>query len=125
MKTAPQRSTSISSRNRLEEHGPALVGQIAAGVGAALALLGPFSDVVAGIGIAILIVGVVLSAPAGGQPGPVIADWWSVLAIAALATLIGFGLAFWLPAPGGIILTAGAITSLAAVFFGTPAKTVG
>ncbi|MCB0869731.1 MAG: hypothetical protein KDB52_02770 [Solirubrobacterales bacterium] len=87
-----------------------------------MALLGPFSDVVAGIGIAILIVGVVLSAPAGGQPGPVISDWWSILAIAALATLIGFGLAFWLATPGGIILTAGAVTSLTAVFFGTPVR---
>lgn len=69
-----------------------------------------------------LIAGVVLSAPAGGQPGPVLTDWWSVLALAALATLIGFGLSFWLAAPGGVILSAGAIVSLVAVFFGTPAR---
>ena len=36
------------------------------------------------------------------------------------ATLIGFGLAFWLSAIGGVILTIGAIVSLVAVFFGTP-----
>ncbi|HMY25347.1 MAG TPA: hypothetical protein PLB47_03915 [Solirubrobacterales bacterium] len=107
---------------RLADHGPALAGQIAAGLGAALALLGPFSDVIAGIGVAILIIGVVLAAPAGRQPGPVMAEWWSVLALAALATLIGYGLAFWLPAPGGVLLTIGAVTSLAAVFFGTPAQ---
>ena len=77
---------------RLADHGPALAGQIAAGLGAALALLGPFSDVIAGIGVAILIIGVVLAAPAGRQPGPVMAEWWSVLALAALATLIGYGL---------------------------------
>ena len=122
MKTVPQRSTSTSSPIRLEDHGPALAGQIAAGVGAALALLGPFSDVVAGVGIAILIFGVVLSAPAGGQPGPVLADWWSILAVGALVALIGFGLSFWLAAPGGIILTLGAVSSLLAVFFGTPAR---
>lgn len=77
---------------------------------------------VAGIGVAALIVGVVLSAPAGRYPGPVMVDWWSVLAISALAVLAGFGLGFWIAAPGGIVLTAGAITALAAVFFGTPAK---
>ena len=49
-------------------------------------------------------------------------DWWSVLAISALAVLAGFGLGFWIAALGGIVLTAGAITALAAVFFGTPAK---
>lgn len=93
-----------------------------AGVGAALALLGPFSDVVAGLGIAALIVGVVLSAPAGRYPGPVMVDWWSVLALSALAVLVGFGLGFWLTALGGIVLTVGAVTALAAVFFGTPAR---
>jgi hypothetical protein len=85
-------------------------------------LLGPFSDVVSGIGVAVLIVGVVVSAPAGRYPGPVMVEWWSVLAIAALAVLIGFGLAFWLAALGGVILTAGAVVSLAAVFFGTPVR---
>ena len=91
-----------------------------AGAGAALALLGPFSEVVSGIGIGLLIIGVVLSAPAGNQPGPVIEGWWTILAIAALATLIGFGLSFWIPPLGGIVLTAAAVTSLTAVFFGSP-----
>lgn len=120
MKTDPQPSTSTSRAIRLEDHGPALAGQIIAGLGAALALLGPFSDVVSGIGVALLIIGVVLSAPAGNQPGPVMVEWWSVLAIAALAVLCGFGLGFWLAAPGGLLLTAGAVTALVAVFLGTP-----
>ena len=122
MKTDPQASTSTSSRLRHEDFGPTLVGQVISGLGASLALLGPFSEVVAGVGVFVLIAGVVLSAPAGGQPGPVLTDWWSVLALAALATLIGFGLSFWLTAPGGVILSAGAIVSLVAVFFGTPAR---
>ena len=122
MKTDPQASTSTSSRLRQEDFGPTLVGQVISGLGASLALLGPFSEVVAGVGVFVLIAGVVLSAPAGGQPGPVLTDWWSVLALAALATLIGFGLSFCLTAPGGVILSAGAIVSLVAVFFGTPAR---
>lgn len=121
MKTASAPpTTSTSSRSGLENHGSALAGQIIAAVGAALALLGPFSDVISGIGVAALIVGTVVSAPAGRHPGPFMVEWWSVLAIAALATLIGFGLAFWLSAIGGVILTIGAIVSLVAVFFGTP-----
>lgn len=122
MKTDPQVSTSTSSRLRQEDFGPTLVGQVIAGLGASLALLGPFSEAVAGVGVFVLIAGVVLSAPAGGYPGPVMNDWWSVLALAALATLIGFGLSFWLTAPGGVILSAGAVVSLVAVFFGTPVR---
>ncbi len=122
MKTDPQASTSTSSRLRQEDFGPALVGQLVAGLGSCLALLGPFSEVVAGVGVFVLIAGVVLSAPAGGFPGPVMNDWWSLLALAALAALIGFGLSFWLAGPGGVILTAGAVVSLTAVFFGTPVR---
>lgn len=123
MKTDPQPSTSTSRAIKLEDHGPALAGQIIAGIGAALALLGPFSDLLAGIGTAALIFGVVLSAPAGRHPGPVMVEWWSVLAISALVVLCGFGLGFWLTAPGGVLLTAGAVAALAAVFFGTPVRT--
>jgi hypothetical protein len=118
VKTAPPRSSSTSSPSRLEDIGPALAGQCCAAVGAVLALLGPFSTVVSGIGVALLILGVVLSAPEAKQPGPVLADWWNPLALGALACLIGFGLAFWIAAPGGVILTAGAIAALTAVFLG-------
>ncbi|MBN8866830.1 MAG: hypothetical protein J0H98_04700 [Solirubrobacterales bacterium] len=77
---------------------------------------------IAGIGVALLVIGTVVSAPAGGHSGPVMVEWWSVLALAALAALIGFGLGFWLAALGGVVLTVGAVASLAAVFFGTPVR---
>ncbi len=83
-----------------------------------LALLGPFSNVVAGIGVAILILGVILSTPGGGEAGPVLEDWWTPFAISALACLIGFGLAFWIAALGGVVLTIGAVVALVSVFFG-------
>jgi hypothetical protein len=111
-----------SSPSLAEDHRLAFAGQITAAVGAALALLGPFSEVISGIGIAVLILGVILSAPAGNHPGPLMVDWWSVLAIGALAALIGFGLGFWLPAVGGIVLAAGSVAALAAVFFGAPVE---
>lgn len=124
MKTGPQPSISIfrSPGQAADDQRTTLAGQVAAGAGAALALLGPFSDVVSGIGVALLIVGVIVSAPAGRFPGPVMAEWWSVLGVAALVVLCGFGLGFWLSGLGGVVLTAGAISALAAVFFGTPAR---
>jgi len=118
VKTVPPRSNSTSSPNRPETIGPALAGQLCAGLGAALALLGPFSTVVSGLGVAVLILGVVLAAPEARRPGPVLADWWNPLALAALACLVGFGLGFWITALGGLILTAGAVTALTAVFLG-------
>lgn len=121
MKRVPQPSTSTSRPARGPEAiGPAFAGQLIAGAGSILALLGPFSDVVAGVGIAMLIAGVVISAPAGGDPGPVLSDWWSPLAVAALVALAGFGLGFWLPGLGGIVLTGGAVVALASVCFGSP-----
>ena len=124
MKTDPQPSSSTSSPAevtvRPEGRRPAVAGQLIAGAGALLSLLGPFSDVIAGIGVASLIFGVVLSAPAGRHPGPFMVEWWTVLALGALAVLIGFGLGFWLTAIGGLVLAAGAVTALVAVFFGTP-----
>lgn len=81
-------------------------------------MLGPFSDVISGVGVGVLILGVVLAAPAGGESGPVLSDWWTPLALGALACLIGFGLGFWLTALGGVVLTAGAVVSLLSVFFG-------
>lgn len=122
VKTAPPSSSLTSSPGRTEDHGLAFAGQITAAVGAALALLGPFSEVISGIGIAVLILGVILSAPAGNHPGPLMVDWWSVLAIGALVVLVGFGLGFWLSALGGVVLTAGAVAALVAVFFGAPVR---
>jgi len=122
VKTAPPSSSLTSSPGRTEDHRLAFAGQITAAVGAALALLGPFSEVISGIGIAVLILGVILSAPAGNHPGPLMVDWWSVLAIGALVVLVGFGLGFWLSALGGVVLTAGAVAALVAVFFGAPVR---
>lgn len=96
-------------------------GQLIAGTGAVLALLGPFSDWLAGAGAFILVLGVVLAAPVASRPGPHMDGWWAVCAVAALAALAGFGLGFvagWL---GGIVLTGAAVTALVAIALGTPA----
>ncbi len=97
-------------------------GQLIAGFGAALALLGPFADWLAGAGVFILILGVVIAAPAGRHPGPFMVEWWSVAAIGALACLIGFGLTFVLAWLGGMILVAGAVAALISVGLGSPVE---
>lgn len=97
-------------------------GQLIGGVGAALALLGPVAGWLAGAGAFVLILGVVVAAPVGSHPGPFLAEWWAVMAIAALACLIGFGLGFVVGWLGGLVLVAGAVTALVAVALGTPAE---
>lgn len=102
--------------------GAGLAGQLTAGLGAALALLGPFADWIAGAGVFILVLGVVIAAPAGRHPGPFMVEWWSVAAIGALACLIGFGLTFAVAWLGGIVLVAGAVAALVAIGLGTPVE---
>lgn len=96
-------------------------GQLIAGTGATLALLGPFADWIAGAGVFTLILGVVVAAPVADRPGPFLAEWWSAIALAALACLIGFGLGFAVAWPGGLILAGGAVTALVTLALAVPA----
>lgn len=99
-----------------------LVGQILAGVGAALALLAPFGIVIAAIGVTLLVCGVIVSAPYASTPGPFLAEWWSVLGIGALICLVGFGVSFLVGVLGGVLITVGAITALVAVGLGAETR---
>lgn len=96
-------------------------GQLLAGLGATLALFGPFATWLAGTGVFLLVLGAVVAAPIAGCPGPYMANWWSVVAIAALACLIGFGLGFVVGWLGGLILVTGSVSALVAIGLGTPA----
>lgn len=96
-------------------------GQLIAGFGATLALLGPFADWIAGTGVFILILGVVVAAPIAGRPGPVLNAWWTAVALAALACLIGFGIGFVIGWLGGLILAGGAVVALVTLALATPA----
>jgi len=64
---------------------------------------------------------VVVAAPIAGRPGPYLAEWWAVTAVAALAALVGFGLGFAVGWLGGLVLTAAAVVALVALVLGTPA----
>jgi len=96
------------------------VGQLTCGAGATLALLSPIWFPLAGVGLALLVLGVVLSAPSARSRGPYIEQWWNAVAVASLVCLTGFGLELLLPVVGGILITAGSVVVLVAVALGTP-----
>lgn len=86
-----------------------------------LTLLAAFGTTFAAVGVVLLIIGVVISAPSASFSGPFIVEWWSALAISALVCVVGFALGFLATAPGGILLTVGAIAALVVVALGAPA----
>jgi hypothetical protein len=98
------------------------VGQIIAGAGAALSLLSPVWLPLAGGGVMLMLVGVILSAPEARNRGPYLEQWWTTLGVAALVCLVGFGLELFVPRAGGILLTVGGVAALVAVGLGTPPR---
>ena len=96
------------------------VGQLTCGAGATLALLSPIWFPLAGAGLVLLVVGVVLAAPSARSRGPYIEQWWNAIAASSLLCLTGFGLELLLPVVGGILITAGGVVVLVAVALGTP-----
>ena len=98
---------------------PGLVGQLLAGFGATLTLLGAFTIVLPAIGIALLVFGVIIAAPYASEPGPYLRDWWTVLGIAAVVCLVGIGLWFVSEPVGGLVMAGGAIGALVAAALGS------
>ncbi|MCO5315891.1 MAG: hypothetical protein M9938_07000 [Solirubrobacterales bacterium] len=99
-------------------------GQLIAGAGATLALLGPVADWLAGIGVFTLILGVIVAAPVASNPGPYLDNWWPTIAVAGLICLIGFGLGFVVGWLGGLLLVGGGVTVLVTLFLGSPPKPI-
>jgi hypothetical protein len=95
-------------------------GQLIAAAGAVLVLLGSFGPGFEYAGVAGLIVGVVISAPDAGEPGPHLNQWWTVLASGSLACLAGVVIGLLLPVVGAVVLSVGAIVALVAVALGAP-----
>ena len=95
-------------------------GQLTVGAGAVLALLSPIWFPLAGAGLALMILGVILSAPSARSRGPYLEEWWTALAICSLVCLAGFGLELVVPVVGGVLLTLGGVAAVIAVGLGTP-----
>jgi hypothetical protein len=117
---------SSTSRGRsLRPLTPGAVGQLVVGLGALSVLLSPIWLPLAGAGVALMLLGVVVSAPEARNRGPYLEQWWTALGIAALVCLVGFVLALAVPVAGGVMLTVGGVAALLAVGLGTPPRKAG
>lgn len=83
-------------------------------------MLGPFGFGFLLAGTSLLALGIVVAAPDAAKPGPYLAEWWAVLAVAGIICLAGFGLSFALAGLGGILVAAAAVVALVAVGLGFP-----
>jgi hypothetical protein len=90
---------------------------LVAAAGAVLMLLGVLGATVNLIGLAALLLGTVLTAPAGRLPGN---GWWSLLAAGAALALIGALLSLATDAVGGLVGLLGGVAVLAGAAFGFP-----
>lgn len=102
-----------------------LAGQLIVGLGALLVLLTPIWFPLAGMGVLLILLGIVLAAPEAGRSGPYLDHWWTLMAAAALVCLTGFALEFVVPVFGGVMLTVGGVTALVAVGLGAPPRQPG
>ena len=98
------------------------VGQLVVGCGALSVLLSPIWLPLAGAGVALMLLGVVVSAPEARNSGPYLEQWWTALGIAALICLVGFVLELLVPVAGGVLMTVGGVAALLAVGLGTPPR---
>lgn len=90
----------------------AVVGMWSVVVGGVLGCLSPVGTVPLVLGVALIILGTVVSAPDAGRPGTIIEQWWTVLAVASLVALVGAGLGI---VSGGLALVLVVPASLVAL----------
>ena len=90
---------------------------IIAAAGAVLMLVGVLGATANLIGLAALLLGTVLTAPAARGPGN---GWWSLMAAGAALAVIGALLSLATDAVGGLIALIGGVAVLAGAAFGFP-----
>jgi hypothetical protein len=98
----------------------ALQAILAAAVIAALAILvNLFGDVVKIACLAVIALAVLLTAPARHESG---SGWWSLLAIGALASIAGAGLAQLTETVGGLVAVVGGVLVVVGAVVGFPLR---
>ena len=95
------------------------VALILAAAGAVMILLGILGTPADLIGLAAILLGTVLSAPAGRAPG---SGWWSLLAAGAALSVLGALLALASEGVGGLVALIGGVAVLAGSAFGFPER---
>lgn len=93
-----------------------------AGAGSVLALLSPIWLPLAAVGVSLMLLGAIISAPEARNSGPYLEQWWTALGVAALLCLVGLGLELVVPVAGGMLIAIGGVAALFAVGLGTPPR---
>lgn len=95
------------------------IGLLVAGAGAVVILLGILGTAADVAGLAAIVLGTVLTAPAGRRPGN---GWWSLLAVGAILSVLGALLALATDSVGGLVALLGGIVVVTGAAFGFPSR---
>ena len=90
------------------------------GVGAALALIQLLGVAGGLVGVGLLIICTVLTAPAAPDPEAEGINWWALIAGGTVLALIGVPLGLALDAAGGLLTAIGGALAMVGVAFGYP-----
>ena len=90
------------------------------GIGAALALIQLLGLAGGLVGVGLMAICTVLTAPAAPEPGAGGVNWWALIAGGTVLALIGVPLGLALEAPGGLLTAIGGGMALVGVAFGMP-----
>jgi hypothetical protein len=93
---------------------------VIAAIGAALALIQLLGVAGGAVGVALMVICTVLTAPAAPDPDAGGLNWWALLAGGTALALIGVPLELALEAPGGLLTAIGAGLAMVGVAFGYP-----
>jgi hypothetical protein len=90
------------------------------GVGAALALVQLLGVAGGFVGVGLLIICTILTAPAAPEPGAQGFNWWALIAGGTVLVLIGVPLGLALDAVGGLLTAIGGALAMVGIAFGYP-----
>jgi hypothetical protein len=93
---------------------------IIGGVGAGLALIQLLGVAGGLVGVGLMLVSTILTAPAAPEPGTRGLNWWALLAGGTALALIGVPLGLALEALGGLLTAIGGGMAIVGVAFGYP-----
>jgi len=90
-----------------------------AGGGAVAVLLGVLGTAADAIGLGAIVLGTVLTAPAGRREGN---GWWSLLAVGMILSVLGALLSLATDSVGGLVALVGGIVVITGSAFGFPTR---
>ena len=90
------------------------------GLGAALALIQLLGVAGGLVGVGLMVICTILTAPAAPEQGSGGVNWWALIAAGTALALVGVPLELALAAPGGLLTAIGGGMAIVGVAFGFP-----